>query len=324
MIDMQELLGASTSLSHQIDPEQAADLVAKLGATLLHADRAAVFLYDAHGALVGAGGWNWPVDLASAHSTDEEPSAPHDGVLADRAMLEALRDGRITVNGGGTLVLPLKGTGGTVGIVTVVSESGPFKMDGFTQGMGQTFATQAGLAFERVWATESLRDASLRDELTGLGNRRHAAAILARLQVGDAVVMIDLDHFKRVNDELGHPAGDAVLRSVGSYLSEALRERDLAARYGGEEFLVVLRDVRGAAVVTIERLMEGWRATTPVTTFSAGVAVHVAGKNPADTLAEADTALYRAKSLGRDRTCVHEEDLEGSTSSPASGTTGAG
>jgi diguanylate cyclase (GGDEF)-like protein len=81
-----------------------------------------------------------------------------------------------------------------------------------------------------------------------------------------------------------------------------LRDGDAVARFGGEEFLVVLRQAGANAASAMERLMGGWRRTEPVTTFSAGVAVHVGDAKPAATLIAADRALYRAKDAGRD--CV--------------------
>ncbi len=116
----------------------------------------------------------------------------------------------------------------------------------YTADLATAFATQVALAFERLWVTESLIDASLQDELTGLGNRRGASAALSRVAPGDAIVMLDLDNFKRVNDEFGHAAGDDVLRRLGAFLREMVREGDACARYGGEEFVLVLRTCRHA------------------------------------------------------------------------------
>ena len=118
---------------------------------------------------------------------------------------------------------------------------------------------------------------------------------------GDGVVLLDLDHFKRVNDRDGHPTGDAVLREVGAHLRRAVRAPDVAARLGGEEFLVILKAAGDRAEAGARRLLEGWRALEPVTTMSGGVAVHERGRPPEAALAEADAALYRAKASGRDR-----------------------
>jgi diguanylate cyclase (GGDEF)-like protein len=172
----------------------------------------------------------------------------------------------------------------------------------------ELLAGQAGRALENAQryeeeqrARQVLAEVSMRDELTGVGNRRHAAALLDSLQPGDAVVLIDLDGFKRVNDTDGHAAGDTVLVAVADHLRQSVRDTDLIARYGGEEFVVVLREAGNHALHATERLVEEWRRLRPRTTYSAGVAVHRPDAKPALTLARADAALYAAKRMGRDR-----------------------
>jgi diguanylate cyclase (GGDEF)-like protein len=174
-------------------------------------------------------------------------------------------------------------------------------------------AGQAGLALENAQrfeeerrARQVLAEVSLRDELTGVGNRRHAVALLRAVAPGDAVVMIDLDHFKLVNDSDGHAAGDLVLIALADYLRRSVRDADLVARYGGEEFLVVLTEVGTRARWAAERLAQGWRDANPRTTFSVGVALHRVGQTGQTTLDLADDALYAAKRLGRDRVAMHD------------------
>jgi diguanylate cyclase (GGDEF)-like protein len=172
----------------------------------------------------------------------------------------------------------------------------------------ELLAAQAGRALTNASAHEqerrtsqALAEATVRDELTGIGNRRHAATLLESLLPGDAVLLLDVDHFKAINDSDGHAAGDKVLIAIGAYLRNYLRYEDSAARYGGEEFLVVLRQVTGSALDAAIRLLEGWRATRPRVTISIGVAVHAGDRSPAATLGHADAALYAAKRTGRDR-----------------------
>ena len=141
------------------------------------------------------------------------------------------------------------------------------------------------------------------DQLTGLGNRRLGEQVLDTIEPGDALLMLDLDHFKDVNDRLGHAGGDRVLRDLGTYLRSVVRPGDEVARFGGEEFLILLRDADAAADRIAEALLGGWRATGPIATFSVGVSVHADGQSPAITYSEADTALYRAKRRGRDQVC---------------------
>jgi diguanylate cyclase (GGDEF)-like protein len=149
----------------------------------------------------------------------------------------------------------------------------------------------------------ALRDASIRDELTGVGNRRHGMAALERVRPGDAVFVPDLARFKEVNDRDGHAGGDAVLVELGAMLRERMRAVDTVARLGGEEFLVVASQARASTSVLAERLVEEWRRTAPRTTISIGATVHERGESPTEVLARADRALYAAKRAGRDRSC---------------------
>ncbi len=146
-------------------------------------------------------------------------------------------------------------------------------------------------------------ESSMRDPLTGLGNRRQIDATLTKLFPNDAVLMIDLDRFKSVNDTDGHAAGDALLAKLGGFLKSQMREGDSAGRYGGEEFLIVLKAIGDDARPAAERIAQAWRDSKPRTTMSVGVAVHRFGITAEDTVKRADEALYEAKHTGRDRVC---------------------
>lgn len=146
-------------------------------------------------------------------------------------------------------------------------------------------------------------ESSMRDPLTGLGNRRQIDATLAKLLPNDAVLMIDLDRFKSVNDTDGHAAGDALLAKLGGFLKSQMREGDSAGRYGGEEFLLVLKAIGDDARPAAEQIAQAWRDSKPRTTMSIGVAVHRFGATAEDTVKRADTAVYEAKHTGRDRVC---------------------
>jgi diguanylate cyclase (GGDEF)-like protein len=164
-------------------------------------------------------------------------------------------------------------------------------------------ATNASLREARAAqdvATGLLATAVVTDDLTGVGNRRHVTDMLGTLADGDALLLLDLDHFKEVNDRLGHLTGDEVLATLGRFLRASIRDTaDGVARYGGEEFLVVLRQPGDSMAPAAERLLRNWRATGPVVTFSIGMSVHRSGQSATATLAEADQALYRAKAAGR-------------------------
>jgi diguanylate cyclase (GGDEF)-like protein len=155
-------------------------------------------------------------------------------------------------------------------------------------------------AAEHEYALRCADDART-DQLTGLGNRRFGERLLGELMPGDGVLLLDLDHFKAVNDTFGHAGGDRVLRDLGDYLKGALRDDDAVARFGGEEFLIVVRRGGPEAIEVAERITRGWRDQHPLATFSMGVSVHDATRPVSATFSQADTALYRAKQNGRDQ-----------------------
>jgi diguanylate cyclase (GGDEF)-like protein len=172
----------------------------------------------------------------------------------------------------------------------------------------------------------SLRAAAFaanRDPLTGLFNRRHIAAfaepLAALVREGKEEVtlcMVDVDHFKQVNDRHGHPVGDEVLRAVGALLGARLRDGDCLARVGGEEFMIVLRQCdagRGRRVAESVRhnvaasQIRTVAGEVPIT-VSLGVAQWAAGERFEDVVERADRALYDAKHSGRDRVEIDDTD----------------
>lgn len=179
-----------------------------------------------------------------------------------------------------------------------------------------TLYTQKG---ELQAALERIRLLATRDELTGLPNRRHAQDLLDREASrahGEhaplSVCMIDLDHFKRVNDTMGHGAGDQVLRLVAQHSQAVLRATDVLTRWGGEEFLLLLPDTEPAdAKRVVERLRihmsseDVWRERPELrVTFSGGITAHLEGEKMQETLSRADAKLYEAKAQGRNRVLV--------------------
>jgi diguanylate cyclase (GGDEF)-like protein len=156
-------------------------------------------------------------------------------------------------------------------------------------------------SIEREMLLSDVGRQAVTDELTGLGNRRLGDLLLSSLVVGDAVALLDLDNFKDINDTYGHPEGDRFLRDFGTFLNSSSRERDAVARMGGEEFMIVARGAGLEGEAILVRLLESWRSSSPLTTFSAGVAVHQSRSSPEATYDAADRALYRAKQEGRNR-----------------------
>jgi len=177
-------------------------------------------------------------------------------------------------------------------------------------------------AFARVSkANERLRFSSEHDPLTGLSNRRYfnerVLAVDGGRPVGGCVLLADLDHFKRINDTYGHPAGDAVLAAMSQRLSAALRENDKLVRWGGEEFLAVLGPMTPAqADLTAERLLQAvrrepvlWNGHVIRCTISIGYASFPMAGTATDisldsAISLVDKALYEAKRRGRDRACL--------------------
>lgn len=184
-------------------------------------------------------------------------------------------------------------------------------------------AEQLALTLANIQLRESLHTQAIQDPLTGLYNRRFFNDALdrelrraGRRDSSTALLMIDLDHFKRVNDERGHEAGDRLLQAVAAMLRNGVRAEDVIARYGGEEFMVFLPETGLAeGVILAERLREAFkslkthhsgRSLGPFT-FSVGVAAQPDHGSTVEELVQAaDAALYRAKREGRDRVTAAE------------------
>lgn len=161
--------------------------------------------------------------------------------------------------------------------------------------------------------TQALEHAVNHDSLTGASTRASFKAQVAQLPPGPkAVLLVDIDHFKAVNDRFGHKAGDTALCQFAMRLRRNCREDDIIARFGGEEFVVLLHDVEiEAAQAAAERLCAKIREAPLILggqahrlTASFGVAIWADTVQLDDALAQADTALYRAKNEGRNRVCV--------------------
>jgi diguanylate cyclase (GGDEF)-like protein len=182
---------------------------------------------------------------------------------------------------------------------------------------------------------DQLQEQAIRDPLTGLFNRRFLESTVvqelarcARDGVSMALVMIDVDHFKKVNDTFGHPAGDQVLKALATRLQAEVRASDCACRYGGEEFILLLP---GMDVETAWTRADRWRqafAEDTVTfgelrlqaTISIGIAAFPAhGDSLAELTRCADQALYDAKHTGRNRVVVYRDRLVGTAAASADG-----
>ncbi|MFT4035252.1 MAG: sensor domain-containing diguanylate cyclase [Patulibacter sp.] len=254
------------------------------------------------------------------------PIAPEDAPVVASAVqhlktrLVARREERfdalLSCFGDGTnvVVLPLSGQTGATGALLVVHPARRgSRIERRVTAMLERFASHAALAFENVKLLAEVRALAVTDPLTGLPNRRQLDTVLeratAQVRRGHgtlAMMMIDIDHFKALNDTHGHQMGDEMLRRVARALDRDLAAGDLAARYGGEEFSIVMpgrspQEVLAAAN-RLRRAVAQLGGPVPVT-VSIGVAWAPDHGVTRDTLIEAaDAALYRAKRGGRN--CV--------------------
>lgn len=194
--------------------------------------------------------------------------------------------------------------------------------------LGVTLADNLALALSNLELRETLKKQAIRDSLTGLFNRRYMEESLQR-ELGRAerrgtslvVIMFDLDHFKQINDVNGHAAGDAVLRELGAFFQATTRAEDIACRYGGDEFVLILPDTtledasrRADEIRQAFKQIDVHHNDQPldINSLSLGIAAFPHhGKCVDDVLQSADAALYKAKSLGRDRVVIFDPGKEG-------------
>jgi two-component system cell cycle response regulator len=272
--------------------------------------------------------------LGDVRSLEERVSAVREGgppavigALDDLARLaaSAVRRGEPAItaglpSAGPAIAVQMEKDGRTIGALAVARSGGGDPLDDAAAHAVEALAAQAGTAVANVRAHEETRRQSVTDPLTGTGNFRQLTTTLNR-EVERAtrftrplsVLMLDLDHFKQVNDTQGHAFGDAVLREFAHRLTNCLREVDVVARYGGEEFAVVLpeTDCAGASSVAT-RIVAAIRSEpfmcqgrVRVVTVSVGVASFPDhGRTAAEVMRAADGALYAAKRGGRDRWCL--------------------
>ncbi len=310
------LLEAVTSLQRATTEDEAADQVAALAHSLLAPAGVLVMVATGQGSPLfvnrGQRGSDRPlgsivIDSAARNGIAQALSEQRPVFIADpaRSPLPALH--LIAKLGfASVLFIPVPGEGGYLGCVVVGWKQRRPGLDRFEEQVVAMLSEQAGSLLERLRSVGVLRHQVHTDPLTGLSNRRVFLDALGQLRPGGAVVFLDLDHFKALNDTQGHLAGDAVLQQFAVALQASVRDGDCAARYGGEEFALVLPcteglDMGASAQLVVERLWQAWQG--PVT-FSAGIAVHRAGDAPSTTLARADAAVYEAKAAGRNTLVV--------------------
>jgi diguanylate cyclase (GGDEF)-like protein len=271
--DLRILVSASSDLREVLSLAEGAQLASESARAVLHADRVELLVLES--------GVVPPNRLSTS-----------DLLLANAAL-----DAGETRGDRHGLAIPLVGPSGVIAVAVAYGVT----HDPVTDQLLRLLATEFGGRLEQLRLLEALGEQSLRDALTGVGSRRHADAMVEGLQPGDSLLMIDVDHFKDINDARGHLGGDRLLEQLGAHLRAGLRDRDSVARYGGDEFLVRLHTHDGDALEIARRLLDSWIALGDVPAFSVGIARHQRGAEPQATFAEADRALYVSKNEGRAR-----------------------
>jgi diguanylate cyclase (GGDEF)-like protein len=240
------------------------------------------------------------------------------GSIIERAL--ALQPGpfRLFKEAASRMSIPLISFGQTLGVLTLHST----EPDAFQESELQPLESVADIcanSIQNAHYVERVKQLAYLDGLTGIFNRRFFEMRIVeeierarRYTTGMAVVMADIDQFKKLNDEFGHLLGDEVLRQVCSLFHQNLRKIDVVCRYGGEEFALLLTQTNGQQAVAVaeklRRLVEGWQfpGVPRTVTISAGVAAfpdHGASRD--ELVRAADNALYAAKQTGRNRVCLN-------------------
>ncbi|WP_164659226.1 diguanylate cyclase [Tropicibacter sp. Alg240-R139] len=216
---------------------------------------------------------------------------------------------------------PILAHGETVGLMHLRAQHGCEEQFAQNKKLAQMCAEQISMAIANVRMRDQLHDQSVRDPLTGLFNRRHMTdqlrKLISRSQASGtpvSLIAVDVDHFKKFNDNHGHDAGDMVLRAVGSVLQQSCDGDEIACRMGGEEFTIILPDNSPSEVQDrAEKLRKAvediavryGEKTLPRITISLGIAHYPThGTMPQDLMRAADDALYDAKARGRNQVRV--------------------
>jgi diguanylate cyclase (GGDEF)-like protein len=324
------LLGLSGALSEIATSDDIAERLAAAVPEVIDCDRAVVVLYDAATKVGYIGGtFGYPAEtmarlrtlrferpamdeLVRIERSDDETSDPIRAIMCDTGSVASAN-------------VPIIADGEMVGVIAATVTESPDRLlmnpelDERLRGL----AAQASIAVRNARLVDTIRHQALHDGLTGLPNRTlildrvdHMLARARRSRHATAVMFIDLDRFKDVNDTLGHAVGDELLKAVAERLSRMMRDSDTVGRLGGDEFVVLVEGVAldaGPAPVA-ERLLEllgrpfhlNGPARAPIT-VSASIGIAVGDRvSASEALRDADVALYQAKAAGKHRYTIFE------------------
>lgn len=323
----------SEVLQSCLSAEEAYQAIAQFGKQLFPGEAGIFFImHDSRNYLENVAGWGEP-EIGGPLFTPEECWALRRGQLhrVDNPRTALLCD---HVKAAGTLQLyymcvPMVVHSETLGLLhlqfgTGLSPEEAARRESALELLAATFADQIALAIANLRLRDSLRQQSIHDPLTGLYNRRYLEEVLTRelaraerKNAALAVIVLDVDHFKRFNDTFGHEAGDAVLCAMARMMERQIRGSDVACRFGGEEFVLVLPEANlGIARQRAELLREATQTmrvslgakSLGAVNISLGLAVFPQhGRKGEELIQAADAALYRAKQSGRNRVMIAEE-----------------
>ncbi|HKI26298.1 MAG TPA: sensor domain-containing diguanylate cyclase [Candidatus Sulfotelmatobacter sp.] len=236
------------------------------------------------------------------------------GTLIEKNLSEA---SRLFKESASRMSIPLISFGQTLGVLTLHSS----ECDAFRESELQSLESVADIcanSIQNAHYVERVKQLAYLDGLTGIFNRRFFEMRIAeeierarRYGTSMAVVMADIDQFKKLNDEFGHLLGDEVLRQVSSLFHQQVRKIDVVCRYGGEEFAILLTQTNAAQATIVAKklrsLVEGWQfpGVPRTVTISAGISAYPThGTSRDDLVRAADNGLYAAKQAGRNRVCL--------------------
>ena len=338
--ELRHVIEMSHDLAATLDPKDVGHRLARHIALVSHADDCVLSTWDHEGDRVISFGC-YPIDRLD----DLEPSYELSRFPATRAVLnqrttlivdaddpdaDPSEIAYMKVYGDRSLVmLPLVVHGESIGIV----ELSAARPNAFTERdveLAQMLVREAAVTFDNARLADELRQQAYRDPLTGLANRSrlqdrvdHSLARLrGRSPNHAAVLFIDLDHFKHLNDRFGHATGDRALQVIAERIRSIIRPGDTAGRLGGDEFAILLEDVDSIETVqgVCQRLLTGLSQpidlgdTAPIVGASIGYALSDGVTSSEDLLRKADIAMYAAKAAGRGQVVAFRQELLDSAS----------
>jgi diguanylate cyclase (GGDEF)-like protein len=315
----EQLRAAFESMSDTLEPEKILVRLMRSARALLDCDRAWLITREADGRCVltesgfyGETAQHVPTDRrTTALLARDEPVAGAD-VALPKAIADRLPGARTW------LVLPLRSRTSSIGALVL----GSTEPHGLAQRaeVASALVAQGLTAYDNASLFARVQNLAVVDELTGIANRRRFTEMADRdleaaIRHGRplSAMMIDIDHFKNINDTYGHPTGDDVIRAVANRLTEHARRTDLLGRYGGEEFALVLPETGARRCRDLAERLRAGIGDVPIPTRSGPlpvtVSVGMTSRGPGDTdltalLSRADEALYKAKKAGRN--CVSD------------------